>query len=184
MIRLLLAAYVIVEVAAFWALAHFLGFGWALLITLGAAALGYALLGRRARGLTSDLRKASRQEVGAGRPLTDTALFAGAALFTILPGVVSTIVGLIIMTPAARRALRPVIAASAAKRATLLVGGGPVAGGSGRRFGATGGGTVDGTVEGDVVDETSDVEDITERNPDGTVRVERPSLPRARTDWN
>ena len=55
MLKYAALAYVVVEIAAFWAMTHFLGFGWALLITLGAAVVGYAVLGRRARGLLGDL---------------------------------------------------------------------------------------------------------------------------------
>ncbi|GEE02885.1 membrane protein FxsA [Gordonia spumicola] len=168
MIRLLLAGYLVVEIAAFAALTYFLGFGWALLITLGAAAIGFAVLGRRARGLVSDLRRASRREPTDGEPASDTALFAGAAVFTILPGVVSTIVGLALMTRPVRSALHPVIDRGIARRTSLIMAGVP--GGVGGRY-------VDGTVEGDVIDQTSDVVDLTPRRPDGTVYVDLPSLP-------
>ncbi|MEJ9080941.1 FxsA family protein [Gordonia malaquae] len=170
MIRLLLAGYVVVEIAAFAALTYFLGFGWALLITLGAAAVGFAVLGRRARGLTADLRRASRREPTDGEPASDAALFAGAALFTILPGVVSTMVGLVLMTPPVRRMLAPAVERSLVRRASFVVAGVPS--GMGRRY-------VDGTVEGDVVDQTSDVVDITPRNPDGSVYIDLPRLPQS-----
>ncbi|GAA4661790.1 FxsA family protein [Gordonia humi] len=170
MIRLAIVAYLVVEIAAFWALTHFLGFGWALLITVGAAALGFAVLGRRARGLTADLRSATRRGPTDLRPAGDGALFAGAAVLTILPGVVSTVVGLLLMTPPARAVLRPAVEASMLRRATAILGGVP--GGRVRN-----GRYVDGTVEGSVVDETSDVVDVTKRRPDGTVYIDVPGLP-------
>lgn len=171
MIRLAIVAYLVVEIAAFWALTYFLNFGWALLITLGAAAVGFAVLGRRARGLTADLRTAARREPTSARPAGDGLLFAGAALFTILPGVVSTVVGLALMTPPARRILRPAVEAGVMRRASsFLVAGVPGGRGAGSRY-------VDGTVEGTVVDETSDVVDVTKRRPDGTVYIDSPGLP-------
>ncbi|WP_233500076.1 FxsA family protein [Gordonia sp. YC-JH1] len=120
--RYLFVGYVIAEIAAFWAMAHFLGFAWAFLITVLAAGVGFAVLGRRARTLGTDMRKAMRNEIGAGRPITDSALFAVTATLMILPGIVSTIVGLLLMTPPARRLLRPVVAATAARRATAMAG--------------------------------------------------------------
>ncbi|MGO3325859.1 FxsA family protein [Gordonia sp. (in: high G+C Gram-positive bacteria)] len=169
MIRLAIVAYLVVEIAAFWALTYFLGFGWALLITIGAAAVGCAVLGRRARTLTADLRKAARREPSDARPAGDGVLFAGAALLTILPGVVSTVVGLILMTPPARKVLRPAVEAGMMRRASALV-----TGARGPRGGAR---YVDGTVEGSVIDETSDVVDVTARRPDGTVHIDVPGLP-------
>ncbi|WFN94741.1 FxsA family protein [Gordonia sihwensis] len=178
--RYLFVGYVIAEIAAFWAMAHFLGFAWAFLITVLAAGVGFAVLGRRARTLGTDMRKAMRNEIGAGRPITDSALFAVTATLMILPGIVSTIVGLLLMTPPARRLLRPVVAATAARRATAMAGrmtvidlGGRPAGGRG--FGFGGHGYVDGTVEGVVVDTTV-------RNPDGSVHADAPSLPPTRRD--
>ncbi|MCF8587884.1 FxsA family protein [Gordonia liuliyuniae] len=170
MIRLAIVAYLVVEIAAFWALTHFLNFGWALLITVGAAAVGFAVLGRRARTLTADLRRAARREPTDARPAGDSVLFAGAALFTVLPGVVSTVVGLLLMTPPARKILRPAVEAGMMRRASILVAGVP----GGR---APGGRYVDGTVEGSVVDETSDVVDVTARRPDGSVYIDLPGLP-------
>lgn len=177
MIRLAIVAYLVVEIAAFWALTHFLGFGWALLITIGAAAVGFAVLGRRARTLTADLRRATRREPTDARPAGEGVLFAGAALFTILPGVVSTVVGLILMTPPARRVLRPAVEAGMIRRASRLVSGVRASGLGDSRRGFPGDRYVDGTVEGSVVDETSDVVDVTKRRPDGSVYTDVPGLP-------
>ncbi|WP_347958021.1 FxsA family protein [Gordonia aichiensis] len=180
--RYIFVGYVVAEIAAFWAMVHFLGFAWAFLITILAAGVGYVVLAKRARSLGTDMRKAMRQEIAPGEPLTDTALFGVAALLTILPGVVSTVVGLLMLTRPARKALRPVVAATAARRATLMsqrmtvidLGGGPA---GGRGFGFGDPGYVDGTVDGTVVDSTTTVVDTTVRNPDGTVRLDIPELP-------
>lgn len=173
--RYIFVAYVVAEVAAFWAMVHFLGFTWALVITLLATGIGYAMLGRRARALGTDVRRAMHQEIAPGRPLTDSALFGVAALLTILPGAVSTIVGLVLMTRPVRTALAPVITAEAARRAALMseqltvvdLGTGPV---GGRGFGFGRHEYVDGTVNADIVDTTV-------RNPDGSIHVDTPRLP-------
>lgn len=177
--RYIFVGYVVAEIAAFWAMFHFLGFGWALLITLAATGLGYVMLARRARHLGTDVRKAMRQEIAPGKPLTDSALFGVAAMLTILPGVVSTVVGLILMARPVRKLLSPVVAATATRRATLMadqltvvnIGGRP-AGGRGFGFGFGEHEYIDGTVDGVVVDTTV-------RNPDGSVFVDLPKLPRA-----
>lgn len=178
--RYIFVGYVVIEVAAFWAMTSFLGFPWALLITLLATGVGYAMLGRRARRLGTDIRKAMRQEVAPGKPLTDSALFGVAALLTILPGAVSTLVGLLLMTRPARTLLRPIVVTAAARRATLMteqmavvdIGGRP-AGGRGFGFGQHD--YIDGTVDADVVDTTV-------RRPDGSIYVDVPQLPRAAGD--
>ncbi|MBM7369379.1 FxsA family protein [Gordonia hydrophobica] len=178
--RYIFVGYVVAEVAVFWTMAHFLGFAWAFLITMLATGIGYAVLGRRARTVGADIRRAMRQEVAPGKPLTDSALFGVAALLTILPGVVSTVVGLLLMTGPARRLLRPVVAATAARRASRIaeqmtvvtIDGQPI---GGRGFGFGRHAYVDGTVDVDVVDTTV-------RNPDGSVYVEVPQLPRAAHD--
>ncbi|EGD56215.1 FxsA family protein [Gordonia neofelifaecis] len=174
--RYVFVGYLVAEIAAFWAMVHFLGFAWAFLITVLAAGVGYIVLARRARDLGTDMRKAMRNEIAPGEPLTDSALFGVAATLTIVPGIVSTLVGLLMLTRPARKLLRPVVTALAARRATLMADrmtvidfGGRPAGGRGFGFGTHD--YVDGTVEGVVVDTTV-------RNPDGTVHVDVPALPR------
>ncbi|WP_026917952.1 FxsA family protein [Gordonia shandongensis] len=177
--RFIFVAYVVAEIAAFWAMAHFLSVGWALLITVAAAGIGYAVLGARARGLGTDVRRAIRRETAPGGALTDSALFAVAAILTILPGVVSTAVGLLLMTPPLRAVLRPLVAAAAARRASILstpmttVTTGRFRGTDFRAGDFRNRGFTDGVVDGDVVDTTV-------RNPDGSVHVDQPSLPEPR----
>lgn len=183
--RYIFLGYVVAEIAAFWAMAHFLGFAWAFLITIAATGIGYAVLGARARSLGTDIRRAVRREATPGAALTDSALFGVAAVLTILPGIVSTIVGLLLMTRPFRVLMRPAVAAVAARRATLMaervsvinVGGMPAGFGAygDDPYARSGHGYVDGTVEGDVVD-------MTVRNPDGTVHVDQTALPAPSAD--
>lgn len=169
--RLIFLLYVVVEIAVFWVMAAYLGVGWAIIITVAAAAVGVAALGTRARNLVADVQRASRQEIGPGRPLTDSALFAFAALAVIVPGVVSTVLGLLLMAPPVRRLFRPLVAAAAAKRVMVATN-------------TVDGAVIDSTVGGPVVPGTIIPETIitetTVRNPDGTVVVEQLQLPPAR----
>ncbi|MFZ2511448.1 MAG: FxsA family protein [Gordonia sp. (in: high G+C Gram-positive bacteria)] len=188
--RWVFLGYLVVEIAAFWVMVHFLGWGWAILITVAAAAVGFAVLGRRAREIfTRSTRPASTLSTAPTRrdnldtgPLgtvSDSALFAGATALTILPGIVSTVGGLLLLAPPVRNRLRPVVAAKAAQRATLvaervtLIGTGPRANVYGTNVYGT-------TVDGSVVDSTvvaSTIVDITARNADGSIRLDQDELP-------
>ncbi|MEE4025717.1 FxsA family protein [Gordonia sp. PKS22-38] len=108
-------AYFAIEIGAFVAMAHFLGLGWAVLITLAAVVAGFALLQQQGRKVFAELGRASRNEVDPRGPLTDTALLAAATLLMVVPGIVSTAVGLLLLAPPVRRGLRPVVAAAGAK---------------------------------------------------------------------
>ncbi|MFW0785742.1 FxsA family protein [Gordonia sp. CPCC 206044] len=109
-------AYLAIEIGAFVAMAHFLGFAWAVLITLFAVFAGFVLLQRQGRKVFGELQKASRNEVDPRGPLTDTALLAASSLLMVIPGVVSTVLGLVLLAPPVRRVLRPVVVAAGAKR--------------------------------------------------------------------
>lgn len=182
--RWVLLGYLVVEIAAFWAMVHFLGWGWAFLITIAAAGIGFAVLGRRARQLfaprsepVSTLSTAPEsRDAMTGRlagAVSDSALFAGATVLTVLPGVVTTVGGLVLLSPPVRRLLRPVVAAEATKRANLVAERVTLVGMSPRGY-------VDGTVvEGTSGRAEGVVVETTVRNPDGTIVVDVPVLPPA-----
>ncbi|MFT3715175.1 MAG: FxsA family protein [Gordonia sp. (in: high G+C Gram-positive bacteria)] len=177
MTKWLFAGYVVAEIAAFWAMVHFLGWAWAIVITVAATAVGVAVLGRRARELREESRRALRNEVSPGDTLSHSALFAGAAGLTALPGVVSTVAGLVLLAPPVRQRLQPKVTAAATQRANKLVDRVTLV-----RMAPSGyvdGTVVDGTVAGEGYIDGS-VVDTTIRNPDGSVRVEHPALPPAR----
>ncbi len=119
--RLIFAGYVITEIAVFVGLSMWLGFGWALLITVVAGGVGLFLAARRGRKVFVDLRRASRNEIAPGRPLTDTALLAVSTLLMIVPGVVSSIAGLLLLAPPVRRAAHPLVTAFGARKFATVV---------------------------------------------------------------
>ncbi|MEY1675509.1 FxsA family protein [Gordonia sp. ABKF26] len=141
------AAYAVLEIAAFVAMVMTLGFGWAVLISLAAVVLGVVVLRWQGRKVFGELQRASRNEVDARAPLADTALVAVSTLLLVIPGVVSTVAGTLVLFPPTRRVMRPVVVAVGARRvATAMDRAGVYATGV---YGAGRGATV---VEGSVVE--------------------------------
>lgn len=170
--RWVFLGYLVVEIAAFWAMVHFLGWAWAIVITVAASAIGFAVLGRRAREIVTAARTQSPDRASPGRTLSDSALFAGASVLTIMPGVVSTAAGLIVLSGPVRRRLRPVVAAAATRKAASLAERVTI-------VGMTPNGYVDGVVVDQGRAEGSIIVDTTVRNPDGSIFVDQPALPAA-----
>ena len=145
-LRHMFFVYVVAELAAFVAIGMTLGFGWAILISLAAALLGLVILQWQGRKVFGQLRSASRNEVDPAGPLADSALFAVATVLLIVPGVVSTAVGVLMLAPPVRTLARPAIVAVGARRvATAMDRAGVYATGV-YRGGVAGGDVIDGTV--------------------------------------
>ncbi|MCH5642775.1 MULTISPECIES: FxsA family protein [unclassified Gordonia (in: high G+C Gram-positive bacteria)] len=113
--------YVLVELAAFVAMALTLGFGWAVLISLGAAVLGLVMLQWQGRKVFGELRRATRNEVDPAAPLADSALLALATILLIVPGVVTTVAGVLMLAPPLRKLARPAVVALGARRAATAM---------------------------------------------------------------
>ncbi|MCR8897129.1 MULTISPECIES: FxsA family protein [Gordonia] len=142
------AVYALLEIAAFVAMAVTLGFGWAVLISIAAGVLGFLTLRWQGRKVFGELRRAANNEVDARAPLADTALVATSTILLVVPGVVSTVAGILLLFPPTRKVMRPVVVAVGARRmATAMDRAGLYAtgiyGGGIRGGGAT---VVDGTV--------------------------------------
>lgn len=186
--------YAAIEIAAFWAMAHFLGFLWALFITVAVMAVGWAVLTARIRSYGVDLRTAMRANTAPESPVGNAALFAASATLTIVPGAVSTILALLLLAKPVRKVAGPVVTVVAMRRVMTMTQRAGVGAPAGSQFGGNnfggnnfggspfGTGYVEGTVE-DVVDgPTSTVDDITVRNPDGTVHFDIPEVNRKYDD--
>lgn len=133
--------YVAVEIAAFVGLVYAIGFWWTLLLTLGAIVLGFALLRRQGAKIFAEMRLAQADPGAAARSLTDAALLAFATVLFFIPGLVTTVVGILLMLPPVRALARPAVAAVGARRMTRVV----------DRFGPMAGGGVT-VIDGEVVD--------------------------------
>jgi UPF0716 protein FxsA len=149
----LFLVYALVELAVVVGLASTIGFGWTVLLLVGTFALGLALAGSQVK------RQIQRLKAGLSAPrgaLPDGVLVALGTVLTVVPGLVTSIVGVLLLLPPTRALARPAVAALAARgmlRVPLIVttvGGAPFRPGRGDY------------IDGEVVDVT---EDVTEVNP-------------------
>ena len=105
--------YAVVELAAVVALVWSIGLGWTILLLLAAFTAGIALAGSQVRRQVRRLRDGFDTPQGA---LTDSALIALGTVLVVIPGIVTTGFGLLLLLPPTRVVARPVAAAFAAKR--------------------------------------------------------------------
>ncbi len=113
------AAYFLVELFAFMALGWAVGFGWALLILAILFIAGVALAGWQMRALS---RRVKTDTSHPGRLTGDAALTAVGAFLVALPGIVSTVCGILLILPPTRRLVSQSLG-QAAKRKIAKLGG-------------------------------------------------------------
>jgi UPF0716 protein FxsA len=120
--------YVIVELAVVVALVSTIGFGWTVLLLVGTFAAGLALAGsqlkRHIRRLQTGLNAATVQGAAA-----DSVLVALGTLLVVIPGLASSVAGVLLLLPPTRVVARPLVTALAARRMPLIT----VTGASGHR---------------------------------------------------
>jgi UPF0716 protein FxsA len=145
MVSRLFLLYVIVELAVVVALASTIGLGWTLLLLLAAMVVGLALAGSQLKLQLTRLRSGLAGQQS--RAATDSALVALGTLLVVVPGLVTSAAGLLLLLPPTRAAARPVLTAMAVRGLSS----------SGRR--------VPDYIDGEVLDVT----DVTE--------VDSPALP-------
>jgi len=105
--------YVLVELAVLVALASTIGFGWTLLVLLGTFAFGLALAGSQAKQQIRRLQSGLASTQGA---VGDGLLVALGTVLTLVPGLVTSALGLLLLLPPTRSAARPMVAALVARR--------------------------------------------------------------------
>ena len=108
----LFLVYVLVELAVVVALVSTIGFGWTFLLVVGTFALGLALVGSQVKRQVQRLRTGLASPQGA---VSDGALVALGGVLTVVPGLVTSVLGLLLLLPPTRAAARPVVAAIAAR---------------------------------------------------------------------
>ncbi len=142
--------YVVVELAAVVGLASTIGIGWTLLVLLAMFVVGLSVAGSQIKRQVRRLREGMATPAGA---VSDGALVALGTLLVVIPGLVTSVLGLLLLLPPTRVAARPVLTFLAVRgigrRAPLIT----VAGmGASRRDAARG-----DYIDGEVIDVT-DVE--------------------------
>jgi UPF0716 protein FxsA len=114
MVSRLLLIYAAVELAVIFALASTIGFGWTLLVLLATFLVGCGVLaplgGWQLTQQLVQLRSGSTQPQ---RALSDGALVAIASGLVLVPGLVTTVLGLLLLVPPIRAVARPGLTAIA-----------------------------------------------------------------------
>ncbi|MCW2518845.1 MAG: protein affecting phage exclusion by the plasmid [Mycobacterium sp.] len=109
----LFLVYVLVELAVVVALVSAIGFGWTFLLVVGTFAVGLALAGSQVKRQIQRLRTGLASPQGA---VSDGALVALGTVLTVVPGLVTSALGLLLLLPPTRAAARPAVTALAARR--------------------------------------------------------------------
>lgn len=101
-----LLLYLIVEVAAIWAVASLVGALWTIVLLLAGALIGSWLARREGGKAIRALMLAARAGRSGHQEVTDGMLVALGGLLIFLPGFVTDIIGLLVMVPPTRTLLR------------------------------------------------------------------------------
>ena len=101
-----LLLYLIVEVAAIWAVASLVGALWTIVLLLAGALIGSWLARREGGKAIRALMTAARAGRSGHQEVTDGMLVALGGLLIFLPGFVTDIIGLLVMVPPTRTLLR------------------------------------------------------------------------------
>ena len=124
MVSRLFLVYVVVELAVVVALASTIGLGWTLLLLLGAFAAGIALAGSQLKRQLTRLRSGLTTQQS--RVASDSALVALGTVLVVVPGLVTSAAGLLLLLPPTRAAARPLLTAMAVRGLSSSGRGAPV----------------------------------------------------------
>ena len=112
--------YLVVEIVALVALGSAIGLGWTLLVLLAGSVLGLLLARREGVRAAQALAKALSDRKFAHAELTDGLLIAGAGVLLFVPGLVTDLAGLLLLTPPVRALVRKRLVRAAEERAPEL----------------------------------------------------------------
>ncbi|QCQ91112.1 FxsA family protein [Rhodococcus sp. SGAir0479] len=161
MFALLFVLYVVVEVGALIWVGSMVGVLWTVLLLIAGSAIGLVLVKSQWRAVMDGFRRATRGEASPAGAVADGAMVAAGSVLMFVPGLVTSVLGLLMLLPPTRWALRPLVVLLAGKRAAVTLTGVEFAT---RAAGARRGGAV---IDGEVVDGYPDV------RPDGPTQGPR-----------
>ncbi|WP_137724162.1 FxsA family protein [Prescottella subtropica] len=147
MIALLFLLYVVVEVGVLIWVGSVIGVLWTVLLLIAGSAIGMILVKSQWRAVMDGFRRATRGEASPAGAVADGAMVAAGSVLMFVPGLVTSLLGLLMLAPPTRWALRPVAVALAGRKATVTMAGMEFA----SRTARTRGGDV---IDGEVVDVT------------------------------
>lgn len=160
MIALLFVLYVVVEVGVLIWVGSTIGVLWTVLLLIAGSAIGMVLVKSQWRAVMAGFRRATRGETSPTGAVADGAMVAAGSVLMFVPGLVTSVLGLLMLLPPTRWALRPLVVLLAGKRAAVTF--------TGVEFAARSAGARRGTViDGEVVDGYGDV------RPDGPTQEPR-----------
>jgi UPF0716 protein FxsA len=113
MVSRLFLVYVLAELAIVVTLASTIGLGWTLLVLLAAFALGLALAGSQLKAQFNRLRAGLNG--GQSKLAADSMAVALGTLLVVVPGLLTSVAGLLLLLPPTRAAARPLLAAMAVR---------------------------------------------------------------------
>ncbi|OBI21950.1 membrane protein FxsA [Mycobacterium sp. E2462] len=123
MVSRLLLIYAVVEIAVIFALVSTVGWGWTLLVLLGTFLLGWGVVAPMAGSRLVRQVGQLRRGLGASRGAAgDGALIGLGAVLVLIPGLVSTALGLLLLLPPVRSVARPALTAVAMRRLQRIPG--------------------------------------------------------------
>jgi UPF0716 protein FxsA len=113
MVSRLFLLYVVAELAVVVALASTIGLGWTLLLLLAALAGGLALAGSQLKLQLNRVR--SGVNGGQSKLAADSMAVAVGTLLVVMPGLLTSVAGLLLLLPPTRAAARPLLSAMAVR---------------------------------------------------------------------
>ncbi|OBH64062.1 membrane protein FxsA [Mycobacterium intracellulare] len=116
MVSRLLLVYAVVELAVIFALVSTIGWGWTLLMLLATFLLGWGIVAPMAGShLIRRIGRLRSGPAGSRDAAGDSAVISVAALLVLMPGLVSTALGLLLLIPPVRSAAGPGLGAMAVR---------------------------------------------------------------------
>jgi UPF0716 protein FxsA len=109
-VRLAFLLYLVIEVALFVLVGQWLGGGALFVWVLATAAVGAALIRREGIRAVETMRATMRERRAPGRAVPDRGMVAAGGLLLVLPGILTDLVGLIMVIPASRPFARRLLA--------------------------------------------------------------------------
>lgn len=113
--------YAVVELAVLAALTWSVGIGWTLLILLASSVIGVALAGSQVKKQILKLQRTRTDPQGA---VADSMLVALGTVLMFIPGIVSTVIGALMLLPPTRSVVRPLagmlLTRGIARRVTVI----------------------------------------------------------------
>jgi UPF0716 protein FxsA len=113
MVSRLFLVYVLIELAVLVALASTIGLGWTLLLLLAAFVAGLALAGSQLKRQLGRVRSGLTTQQS--QLATDGAMVALGSVLVVVPGLVTTAAGLLLLLPPTRAVARPLLTAMAVR---------------------------------------------------------------------